>query len=689
MNVTKLLLGCGAWALAVQLTAQAQSPVPSPIRPDFFNVLRSGEARQLRAALERGAPVNGRDAQGNTPLMLAAVYGDAACLRLLLDHGAEVNATNHAGATPLMRAAQDYDKVRLLVERGADVNVPSALGNTALILAARPANSDRTVAFLLSHGAEVGATNHWGATALMAAVAGEDAASVRRLLRRGVDVNAVTTPDDPGFIFGGGRSALMWAAYRGHTNILGQLLESGADVNRESYLGTPLSQAAWADRTEAAGLLLKHGAEVDRKSAGDSFAALHWAASTESGDPALVKLLLGHGANPNIEGGENLDAFMDIPQTPLMLAKRRGDSSVLATLVRSGATNETPDAIRELARPARQLPAALDVPTLRAAVSKALAPLQESSILSKQAFVNHESRQDCTSCHQQYMPLAALGMARQISATVDEKRERELVAMVRDGEVKDREIDWQPLFHPDAAFTKGYTLFGYALAGLPADELTDASVHHLAAIQGRDGRWFANLPRPPIQNGDVGATALGIHALQNYPLPGRKLDFAERVDRARRWLWTVKPTNHDESAFQLLGLAWAGESPRRLESLARKLLAQQGADGGWAQLPGNASDAYATGQAVYALHVGAGIPVQDAALDRARRYLLQTQLEDGTWHVRRRAFPFQPTTIKSGFPHGKDSWISATATSWAVLALSLSDESTQLVNRKSPKLARY
>jgi Planctomycete cytochrome C len=36
--------------------------------------------------------------------------------------------------------------------------------------------------------------------------------------------------------------------------------------------------------------------------------------------------------------------------------------------------------------------------------------------------------------------------------------------------------------------------------------------------------------------------------------------------------------------------------------------------------------------------------------------------------VARRAFPFQPT-MNSGFPHHRDSWISAAATSWAVLAL--------------------
>ena len=122
--------------------------------------------------------------------------------------------------------------------------------------------------------------------------------------------------------------------------------------------------------------------------------------------------------------------------------------------------------------------------------------------------------------------------------------------------------------------------------------------------------------------------------------------------------------------YQILGLAWAGESPDKLQSLAKAILAGQRPDGGWAQLPTLNSDALATGQAVYALRVAAGLKNTEPALDRARRFLLTSQLADGTWYVRRRAFPFQPT-MSSGFPHGRDSWISAAATSWAVMALSL------------------
>jgi hypothetical protein len=60
--------------------------------------------------------------------------------------------------------------------------------------------------------------------------------------------------------------------------------------------------------------------------------------------------------------------------------------------------------------------------------------------------------------------------------------------------------------------------------------------------------------------------------------------------------------------------------------------------------------------------------VTDPAWQRGLRFLLQRQEGDGTWHVARRAFPFQPT-MDSGFPHHRDSWLSAAATSWAVLAL--------------------
>jgi len=153
------------------------------------------------------------------------------------------------------------------------------------------------------------------------------------------------------------------------------------------------------------------------------------------------------------------------------------------------------------------------------------------------------------------------------------------------------------------------------------------------------------------------------------------------MEHARQWLWSLQPESTEDRSYQLLGLAWSGEPADKLESLARALVAEQREDGGWSQLRGLKSDAYATGQALYALRVAAGSPLSHPAIQRAVRFLLDTQLEDGTWYVRHRAFPFQPT-MDSGFPHGRDSWISAAASSWSVMALSMAVETEKLALRK-------
>jgi mono/diheme cytochrome c family protein len=92
------------------------------------------------------------------------------------------------------------------------------------------------------------------------------------------------------------------------------------------------------------------------------------------------------------------------------------------------------------------------------------------------------------------------------------------------------------------------------------------------------------------------------------------------------------------------------------------------------------SDAYATGQSLYALMEAARVSFGNLVVRRGIDFLLRTQLADGTWHVRRRAHPFQPP-MDSGFPHGADGWISSAGTGWAVMALvtSLDQGQTPLV----------
>jgi hypothetical protein len=100
----------------------------------------------------------------------------------------------------------------------------------------------------------------------------------------------------------------------------------------------------------------------------------------------------------------------------------------------------------------------------------------------------------------------------------------------------------------------------------------------------------------------------------------------------------------------------------------RELLGEQDAEGGWGQKRGMTPDAYATGSVLVALHEAGELSSQDSAWLRGLGYLLRTQKPDGSWHVVSRAKPLQEY-FESGFPHGKDQFISAFATGWAAEAL--------------------
>lgn len=641
----------------------------------FYEVIRSGERVRLERLLEDGTSPNARDTHGNTLLMQAAIYGDADLLEFLLKKGADVNARNEAGATALMRAAGDHKKIRLLIEKGADVNARSALGNTPLILAARAFGSAETVKLLIASGADVNATNKFGANAIIAAAASGDLETVELLISKGADVNSHSRANQETVLWGGGRSPLMWAVARGDLAMIELLLKAGARVNEEEGFGTPLTQAAWMHRLNAARVLLKNGADVNAKERFSGFTALHWAASTDTGKDALTRLLLEHGADPNAEGGEPVDAYMGVAQTPLMLAQKRGDTAITRTLIAAGA-KAPKSKEKEIPAAWREVPPVPSREFLEAAVDRAVPPLQKTSIDSKKAFVSHASKQDCVSCHQQYSPMTALAFARESARPVDPGAEAALLEMVRRDNTNLYHISIEATFHPEPVHGYGYNLLASAAQKLPPTPEIDALVHHLLVIQGKDGQWFNNLPRPPIQSSDVGATALAVHALANYGFPARRNEIEQRLARARQWLWQVEPVSTEERVYQLLGLVWSGEKVQRLEPLATALQNEQREDGSWGQLLTLPGDAYATGQALYALHM-AGRTAKGAPFQNGLRFLLKNQQEDGTWFVARRAFPFQPT-MKSGYPYGRDGWVSASGSSWAVMALSIALREEQL-----------
>lgn len=178
-----------------------------------------------------------------------------------------------------------------------------------------------------------------------------------------------------------------------------------------------------------------------------------------------------------------------------------------------------------------------------------------------------------------------------------------------------------------------------------ADELKRIA-GNLVRHQEADGSWAwssapaANRP-PPVFESDEVATLLGYLALGPHVPTDPEVKSAARDARARAAAWLAKaaPTDTTQAAaLRLLVTARAGGPAKALRAEVDRFVARRNGDGGWGQLRGAPSDAYATGQALYVLSL-AGVPSDREEVRRAAAFLAATQREDGSWPMRRRGHP--------------------------------------------------
>ena len=311
--------------------------------------------------------------------------------------------------------------------------------------------------------------------------------------------------------------------------------------------------------------------------------------------------------------------------------------------------------------------------TLRSAVSKALALLEETS----PTFIK---KGGCNSCHNQLLASAAQAFARsrgvQTGPTI-----AQLPPEVSEASTE-RYIEYS-IGGGGGINSLGYDFLAHVLSSAPADTRLRGQVHFIKAMQEPDGRWSGGAGRrPPLAFDDFTPTALMVLAIDRYSAPSDLPGAAAAIARARAWLLSEKPDRTQEHAFKVMGLVWAKADGSAIRSAVAALRAVQAPAGGWSQLPGMVPDAYATGLALYAMHVG-GVSSGDAAYQSGLKYLLSTQAVDGTWHVKTRAIPIQPY-FESGYPYGHDQWISAAGTAYAALAMAAAVEPSparQVANR--------
>jgi ankyrin repeat protein len=334
-------------------------------RPVAFHALERNADWLLDDILRSGADVNARDVQGETLVLAAVRRGARQHLPILWKHGADANATNAEGVAPIHLAIaaggagmvtnlhergavlglrhpeegapvlmaverRDHEVLRELLSLGANPLVVAKDGRSALELAldrrdfsagqllaehgATPkgmlydavrAQDRELVEFLLARGADP--SPEGAESPLVAAVQADDPAMALALLKAGAKV-------PKGKVFAG-QSLFHLALVRGHREVVQELLKNGAEVNeafaepvQEDFLNAVTSQGK-----------IKWFLKRDRR-------VTPLMAAADSGDLAMVRMLLEYGASKNTSTRRH--RFW-----PINFASQRGDVPMMQLML--------------------------------------------------------------------------------------------------------------------------------------------------------------------------------------------------------------------------------------------------------------------------------------------------------------------------------------------------------------------
>lgn len=230
---------------------------PEPQRSVLCVAAEQGNLETVRLLMERGAPPNGRDERGRTPLMCAASAGNLEAMTFLLRNGADIHAVESTPTsfpppidTALMHAARNgrWQAVELLLNEGARVNDKGLADFTALAYAiersffgpvheTNPRDYPATLRILLERGAGPNSEvqDQWRSTPLALAVRGDKTRLLPILLAAGANPNSRGAA---------GETPLMIAVKRGNLDDVRLLVEKGGDASIADREGRSSRQLA-------------------------------------------------------------------------------------------------------------------------------------------------------------------------------------------------------------------------------------------------------------------------------------------------------------------------------------------------------------------------------------------------------------------------------------------------------------
>jgi hypothetical protein len=277
---------------------------------------------------------------------------------------------------------------------------------------------------------------------------------------------------------------------------------------------------------------------------------------------------------------------------------------------------------------------------------------------------------NCASCHHAALVICSMRDARQIGRDIDEPFLAELTNWIATSGNGKFGLT-RPASAPNAASPKAI-YFALALGterkpDTAAQEGLKSLLGTVKAEQTENGSWSAwPDTRPPLfGSSDESLTLLATLAI----LPAATAGDAEAQivrDKAIKWLSETKSDDDPQStALRLVLWTRLGRPADEWQPLIRQIKERQNPDGGWSQANEMSSDAWATGQALYALACGQ-VALDDPVVGRGQTFLITTQRPDGSW----------PMTSRPTKPGGQGATslipITGAGSAWAVMGLAKS-----------------
>lgn len=272
--------------------------------------VHQGDRKMVDLLLAAEVSLEGRDAEGRTPVMIALKKGRPDLAERLIAAGANLKARDGEEATVLgyaMKAAET-SIVKALLDLGVSPNTRSPLGGRLVAEAARQGRL-ASAKLLLEFGASPNGQDDEGAPLIFHATSRGAEWMVRDLIETGVTMGE---RDDEG-------NTLAHSLVKSESDRL-DLLSDEVDLNALNEHGeTPLHVAILEGRTSLVPTLLEHGASV-KTSHPSGWSSLQLALQRNDGE--MVDELLKYGADPNRlgpEGRSTMDLVMALDSPPEQL----------------------------------------------------------------------------------------------------------------------------------------------------------------------------------------------------------------------------------------------------------------------------------------------------------------------------------------------------------------------------------